>query len=59
MVSVSPRVHPLACCWRRRLRRKRLARAVFVRNLADVVRFTWQVPPLGKITDLVNRDHSR
>ena len=43
----------------RRLRRNRLARAVFVRNLVDLVRFTWQVPPLWKILDLVNPDHSR
>jgi hypothetical protein len=43
----------------RRLRRNRLARAALVRNLADVVRFTWQVPPFWKILDLGNPDHSR
>jgi hypothetical protein len=43
----------------RRLRRNRLARAAFVRNLVDVVRFTWQVSPFWKNLDLGNPDHSR
>jgi hypothetical protein len=58
-VSSNDLVHAAVRRSRNRRRRDWLARLIFFRNLADVLRFTSKVPFPWMVDDLDNRDHAR